>query len=355
MAKRDYYEILGVSRNATKDELKSAYRKLALKHHPDRNKSHEAEEKFKEISEAYAVLSDDDKRRQYDLYGHAGIEGRYTAEDIFRGVDFDQIFRDLGFGFGGFGSIFDMFFGNRATGFGTYAPTRGRDIEYAMDIALEEAYTGLTTEIQLPRIERCDVCGGSGASLGSQRQTCSKCKGTGHVQYRRVSGFSQFVQIVPCDSCHGEGSYIEKPCKECSGKGAVKRSRKLRVKIPAGVDTGHHLRLAGEGEANPDGGPPGDLYISIQVKPHKFFERSGDDLYCEMPITFPQATLGSEVEVLNLDGKAKLKIPAGTQSGTFLRLKGRGMPRRSRFGGKGDLYVKVQVKTPTSLTERQRE
>jgi molecular chaperone DnaJ len=346
--KKDYYEVLGVPRNATQEEIKNAYRKLALQYHPDRNKSPDAEEKFKEISEAYAVLSDEEKRRQYDMFGHAGIDGRYTREDIFRGVDFDEIFRDLGFGFSGFDSVFDWFFGRREN-----AHEKGYDLRYDLEISLEDAFKGVKTEIEIPRNEKCDVCKGTGARPGTEPKTCPKCHGTGQIQYTRTSGFARFVQITTCDKCNGRKTIVENPCKECYGSGIVKRYRKIRIDVPPGVDTGYSLRLRGEGEANAKGRNPGDLYVVINVKPHKIFKRDGDDIFYDAQIGFTQAALGSEIEVPTIDGKAKLRIPPGTQSGTIFRLKGKGMPRLRGFG-RGDELVRVIVKTPTNLTDRQR-
>lgn len=346
--KKDYYEVLEVSRNATQEEIKNAYRKLALQYHPDRNKSPDAEEKFKGISEAYAVLSDEEKRRQYDTFGHAGIDSRYTREDIFRGVDFDEIFRDLGFG--GFDSIFDMVFGRREQ----YAPERGYDLRYDLEISLEDAFKGLKTEIEIPRNEKCDICKGMGAKPGTEPKTCPKCRGTGQIQYTRTSGFARFVQITTCDKCNGRRVIIENPCKECHGKGIVKRYRKIRIDVPAGVDTGYSLRLRGEGEASVRGGKPGDLYVVMSVKPHKVFKRDGDDIFYDAQTGFTQAALGSEIEVPTIDGRARLKIPPGTQSGTVFRLNSKGMPRLRGFG-RGDELVRVTIRTPKNLTERQRK
>ena len=351
MQKRDYYEILGVSRNASKDEIKNTYRKLALQYHPDRNKAPDAEEKFKEISEAYAVLSDDEKRLQYDKFGHSGIDSRYTQEDIFRGVDFGDIFRDLGFGFGGFDTIFDMFFGGR--GRGTYGPRLGADLRYDLEISLEEVAAGVRTKLEVPRTERCPTCNGSGAEPGTSPHPCPNCQGTGQVQHTRTSGFARFVQIQPCDRCQGRGVVIDSPCPECHGSGNVQRTRKIDVRVPPGVDTGTSLRMQGEGEAGPDGGPPGDLYVIVHVRPHRYFERDGDDIVAEATINIAQAALGGEVEVATLTSKARLKIPPGTQSGTIFRLKGKGLPHMRGFGH-GDELVKVVVSIPRKLTPRQR-
>jgi molecular chaperone DnaJ len=349
MQKRDYYEILGVSRNSSKDEIKNAYRKLALQYHPDRNKAPDAEEKFKEISEAYAVLSDDEKRQQYDQLGHSGIDSRYTPEDIFRGGDFGDIFRDLGFG--GFDSIFDVFFGGR--GRQAYGPQRGADLRFDMEISLEEVANGMRTQIDVPRIERCNVCNGSGAEPGTSPQTCSNCQGTGQIQHSRTSGFARFVQIEPCDKCHGRGVIVESPCSECHGGGNVHRTRKISVRIPPGIETGTSLRMEGEGEAGPDGGPPGDLYVVVYVRSHELFERHGDDIVTNATINIAQAALGGEIEVPTLDSRATLKIPPGTQTGTIFRLKGKGLARMRGFGH-GDELVRVVVMVPKKLTSKQK-
>lgn len=351
MSKKDYYEILGVPRNATKEEIKAAYRRLALQYHPDRNKSPDAEERFKEISEAYAVLSDDEKRRQYDLYGHAGIEGRYSWDDIFGGADFEDIFRDLGFGLGGFGSIFDLFFGRRQ---GVREPKRGRDLRYDLEITLEEAARGAEKELKIPIYETCEHCGGSGAKPGTKPRPCPECKGTGQVRYESSRGFMRFVRVEACGRCGGAGTVIDFPCPSCGGSGKAKRTKRVLVQIPRGVDTGYGLRMAGMGDPGEEGSPPGDLLIFLNVKPHEIFERNGDDLLCEVRIGFSEAALGAEIEVPTLDGPAKLRIPPGTQTGTVFRLRGKGMPKLNGFG-RGDELVRVVVQTPTRLTQRQRE
>jgi len=349
--KRDYYDALGISRDATESEIRSAYRKLAFKYHPDRNKDPKAEEKFKEISEAYAILSDNEKRRQYDQFGHAGISGRYTWDDIYRGVNFDEIFRDTGFGFGGFDSIFDMFFRGTPRRRG---PVRGRDLRYDLEINLEEAAEGLSTQIEVPRSETCETCRGTGAKAGTEPRTCPDCKGTGQVRNVRASGFARFVQIMTCNKCRGNGRIIETPCNICSGTGIVRRRRKLDITIPAGVDTGSHLRLSGQGEATRGAGHPGDLYVIIHIKPHQHFKRSGNDIIYEMDIGYPQATLGTKVEVPTLKGKVELKIPRGTQPGTIFRLRGKGIPSlQSRR--KGDELVRVNLRVPKKLSKKQKE
>jgi molecular chaperone DnaJ len=354
--KRDYYEVLGVPKDATKDQVKQAYRDLALKYHPDRNKSQGAEEKFKEISEAYAVLSDDDKRAQYDRFGHAGISGRYSAEDIFRGADFDEIFRDLGFGFGGFGSIFDSLFGGRG-GFGPRrpaGPSQGRDIEHELTITLQQAAKDTEVDLEIPRRSVCENCRGSGVKPGTQPQTCPKCGGSGELRYVRNAGYTQIVQIATCDKCRGTGQIISHPCNVCNGTGVTKKHTKLEVKIPAGVDTNSVLRLTGEGEAGERGAPPGDLYVIIRVQPDDIFERRGPDILYKLPVNYSQLVLGDDVSVPTLDGIVKLSIPPGTQSGTVLRLKGRGLPKlKSR--GKGDQLVRILLRTPTKLTGEQKK
>jgi len=353
MSRRDYYEVLGVSRDASLDEIKAAYRKLALQYHPDRNKSPEAEERFKEISEAYAVLSDPEKRSQYDHFGYEGIRGRYTTEDIFRGVNFEDIFRDLGFGFA---DIFEMFFGRSPFRgrYEAYGPRRGADLRYDLEISLEDVASGLETQIQIPRNEKCPSCKGSGVEPGTQPRRCSRCGGSGQIRYGRVAGFAHFIQIQPCDLCGGRGVQIDTPCRTCRGTGVVRRLRTIRVKVPPGVDSGYMLRLKGEGEAGPNGGHAGDLYVVVHVKPHKIFEREDSDIIFEVPISFPIAALGGEVEVPTLDGKARLKIPAGTQTGSVFRLRGKGLPKIEGFG-RGDELVKVNIQTPTKLTAHQAE
>jgi molecular chaperone DnaJ len=350
--KRDYYEVLGVPKNTSKEKIKKAYRKLALKYHPDRNKSPEAEEKFKTISEAYAVLSDDEKRAQYDRFGHAGISGRYTRDDIFRGADFDSVFRDMGFGFGGFESIFDMFFGGRARR--RRGPQKGADLQYGLEISLEDAAKGLETEIEVPRSVVCEICGGSGAKPGTGSKTCPSCGGAGEVRHDRGSGFIRFTEIRTCNKCRGKGILIEDLCSDCKGSGTIRRVSKIKLKIPAGIDNGYRLRLSGEGEPGIRGGPNGDMYVSIHVRTHRLFKRRGDDLLLEAHVGFTQAALGSKIDVPTLDGKARLKIPAGTQTDTLFRLKGKGIPHLRRWG-RGNQLVRVVVRTPKNLTKRQRE
>jgi molecular chaperone DnaJ len=353
--KRDYYEVLGVSRNASKDEIKDAYRKLAMQYHPDRNKSPDAEERFKEISEAYAVLSDDEKRQQYDTLGHPGFDQRYTSEDIFRGADFDSIFRDLGFG--SFGDIFRSFFGGGFEGsFGggfRERINRGEDLVYDLEITLEEAAKGTEKEIDVPRTEKCDVCNGSGASPGTSPRTCPRCNGAGKVQHMRRSSFAMYVQVTACPTCRGKGTLIDSPCKNCRGTGLVKKRRRITVKVPIGIDEGYQLRLRGEGEMAPNGGSPGDLYVLVHILPHELFTREGENLLHVLMIGYPQAALGAEVSVPTLEGPITVKIHPGTQLGEVLRLKDKGMPRFRGYG-KGDLVIRVGISVPEKLTPQQR-
>jgi molecular chaperone DnaJ len=349
--KRDYYEVLGVSKNASKDEIKDAYRKLAMQYHPDRNKAPDAEEKFKEISEAYAALSDDEKRQQYDTLGHPGFDQRYTPEDIFRGADFDSVFRDMGFGFG---DIFRYIFGGGGFGgdFGERV-NRGQDLVYDMEITLEEAAKETEKEIEIPRTEKCDVCGGSGASPGTSPRTCPRCNGAGKVQHMRKSSFAMYVQVTPCQTCRGKGTLIDSPCRNCHGSGLVKQRRKITVNVPVGIDEGYQLRLRGEGEMAPNGGSAGDLYVLVHIVPNELFMREGDDLLYVLMISYPQAALGAEVSVPTLEGPITVKIHPGTQLGEVIRLKGKGMPRFRGYG-KGDLVIRVGISVPEKLTPQQR-
>jgi molecular chaperone DnaJ len=347
--KKDYYEVLGVAKEANEKEIKTAYRKLAMLHHPDRSDAPEAEEKFKELSEAYAVLSDPDKRQKYDQFGHAGINSQYSQEDLFRGVNFEDLLR--GFGGGGGGeSIFDMFFG----GGGRRGPARGRDLRYDVNLTLEQAASGLETNIDVPRTESCPTCHGSGAKPGTKPVTCSNCRGSGQVTRAQNTPFGQMVTSTACSKCGGRGQIITSPCSECSGAGRVHKNRKINIKIPPGVENGQHLKLRGQGDAAGPKGDNGDLYVVINILPHPRFQRMDSDLIMEMPISFTQATLGADVEVPTLNGRAKIKVPAGTQTGTVFRLRGKGMPRLQGMGA-GDLHVKVKIKTPASLTQRQKQ
>lgn len=345
MAKRDYYEILGVSKDASEADIKKAYRKLARKYHPDVNPGDkEAETKFKEAKEAYEVLADQEKRARYDQFGHAGTDpngfggfGGYGSQD-----------------FGGFGDIFDMFFGGGFGGQTRRGPRKGADLRYDLTIEFEEAAFGTEKTITIPRWETCSKCDGSGAKAGSEPQTCPKCRGTGQVAFTQRTPLGHIQTVRTCPECAGEGKIIKNPCSECHGKGKVKRERKVQIKIPAGVDTGSRLRMGGEGEAGELGGPPGDLYIYLNVKPHKLFMRHEDDVYLEHPITFVEAALGAEVEIPTLEGKVKFKIPEGVQTGTVFRLKGKGIKNVQGYG-RGDQHVQVKVITPQNLTGEQKE
>ena len=354
--KRDYYEILGVKKNATLDEIKKAYRELALRFHPDRvphEQKKEAEEKFKEISEAYAVLSDSQKRALYDQYGHSGIDQKYAYEDIFKGADFSSVFEDLaGFGLGGnifeevFSDLgFDIFGGRR--GRGSSSRRRGRDLQIAVDVTLEEVATGTEKTITLPRYEVCSTCSGSGAKPGTKKAACSQCKGSGRIVVS--SGFFQLAQT--CPKCQGEGAIITAPCPDCRGEGRAKITRKIKVKIPAGVDTDSQLRVRQEGEAGTAG--RGDLYVVINVEPHHLFQRHNNDILTEITISLPKAILGAEVDVPTLNGKVTMKVPPGTQSGKIFRLNDKGIPDL-HGRGRGDELVRVLVNIPTRLTAEQR-
>ena len=341
MSKRDYYEILGVARDATDQQIKSAYRKLAMQHHPDRNPgSAAAEEQFKEAAEAYAVLADRDKRAAYDRFGHAGVSGAGGFDpNAFAG--FEDIFGNLGdlFGFG------DVFGGRRRRG----GPQRGADLRYDLEISFEESYAGTETSIQIPREEACETCSGSGAAAGSAPEVCPQCKGSGQLRFQQ--GFLTVAR--PCATCRGTGRIISRPCQACRGAGRVGRERKLTAKIPAGIATGQRLRMYGEGEHGTAGGPAGDLYIVVHVQEHAFFHREGDDLYCELPVSFPTLALGGEVRVPLVGGEDVLKIPAGTQAGSRFKLRGKGMPNVSGRGH-GDLFVIARVAVPKKLTKEQR-
>ncbi|AKP47865.1 MULTISPECIES: molecular chaperone DnaJ [Bacillus] len=345
MSKRDYYEVLGVSKNASKDEIKRAYRKLSKKYHPDINKEPGAEEKFKEVKEAYEVLSDDQKRARYDQFGHEDPSQNQGFGGGFSGFD----------GFGGFEDIFNTFFGGGGSRRrNPNAPRAGADLQYSMSISFEEAVFGKETDIQIPKEETCDTCGGSGAKPGTKPETCPHCHGTGQISTEQNTPFGRIVNRRVCTHCDGTGQIIREKCSTCGGTGKVRKRRRIHIKIPAGIDDGQQLRVAGQGEPGVNGGPPGDLYIVFHVKPHEFFERDGDDIYCEMPLTFAQAALGDEIEVPTLHGKVKLKIPAGTQTGTKFRLRGKGAPNVHGYGV-GDQHIIVKVVTPTKLTEKQKQ
>lgn len=341
MAKRDFYEVLGVSKNADEKEIKRAYKRLAMKYHPDRNQGDkDSEIKFKEIKEAYEILSDAQKRAAYDQYGHAAFEqGGFGGQGGggFGGADFSDIFGDV------FGDIFG---GGRRQ----QRAARGSDLQYNMELTLEEAVRGVTKEIRIPTLETCDKCHGSGAKEGTSAETCSTCHGAGQVHLRQ--GF--FTVQQPCPTCHGRGKVIKEPCSKCHGDGRVERYKTLSVKIPAGVDTGDRIRLSGEGEAGEHGAPAGDLYVQVHVRQHNIFERDGNELFCEVPINFAVAALGGEIEVPTLDGRVKLKIPAETQTGKMFRMKGKGV-KSVRSSSIGDLMCRVVVETPVKLNEKQKE
>jgi molecular chaperone DnaJ len=344
MSKRDYYEVLGVSQTASEQEIKSAYRRLAVMHHPDKNPGDAAaEEKFKEAAEAYSVLSDAEQRRRYDRFGHAGVSSSAGAGGWgapgFGGIE--DILGDL-FGFG------DVFGARGGSGRRSSAQ-RGADLRYDLEISLEDAAAGMTAQLRIPRLEACEKCKGSGAAEGTQPETCQTCNGAGQVRYQQ--GF--FSVARTCSTCRGTGSVVKNPCDACKGAGRTEREKSMEVKIPAGVETGSRLRIAGEGEAGTQGGTSGDLYVVIHVGEHEHFERQGSNLYSSVPITFAQAALGSELTVQTLGGQQQVKIPAGTQTGTVFRLKGHGVPVLGGRG-RGDLFVSVTVVTPTTLTREQR-
>jgi molecular chaperone DnaJ len=340
--KRDYYEILGVQRNSGADEIKSAFRKLAKQYHPDVNKETGADEKFKEVNEAYAVLSDEQKRAAYDRYGHAAVNGGAG------GADYG--------GFGGVEDIFDAFFGG---GFGgtrgnRRAPRRGQDLRYDLTLTFDEAIAGVEKEIEITRHESCETCRGSGSEPGTQPTRCATCKGTGEVRQVRQTFLGSMVNVGTCPACRGTGEVIASPCKTCSGRGVERKTRRRTVPIPAGVNNGTQIRVTGEGEPGVNGGPQGNLYIVIGVQAHKFFRRREDDIFLEVAVSMAQAALGGEVQVLTPYGTDKLKLPSGTQSGTIFTLRGKGAPRPQR-GGKGDLYVIVNVTTPSHLSHEQKK
>ena len=341
--KRDYYDILGVSKSATDDELKKAYRKLAMKHHPDRNPDNpEAEARFKEAKEAYEMLSDPARREAYDRYGHAGVDPNAGG---FAG----------GQGFGGFADVFgdifgDIFGGQRGGGGGRNQVYRGADLRYAMEITLEQAAAGHTTEIRVPGWEHCETCHGSGAKPGTQPTVCKSCGGQGAVRVQQ--GFFSIQQT--CPTCRGSGKVIPDPCTACDGIGRIKKSKTLEVKVPAGIDDGMRIRSTGNGEPGINGGPPGDLYVEIRVREHAVFQRDGDDLHCEVPVSMTTAALGGNVEIPTLDGGAEIELPEGTQTGKQFRLRGKGI-RGLRSSYPGDLYAHVVVETPVRLTDRQKE
>ncbi len=350
---RDYYEILGVPRNASQEDIKKAYRKLVRQYHPDLNKDDpEAERKFKEINEAYEVLSDPEKRAKYDKYGR--VDGDFTQPPG-GGFDFD-FGRGFDFGFDPFEDIFERFFGTRFRSRSEdLGPKRGADLEMPLDITLEEAFRGGDKEISVPRWRVCSTCGGTGAAPGTSPRTCPYCRGTGRIEDRRSSIFGEFISVRTCPHCGGKGTVIDRFCSTCSGSGRVREWRKIIVNIPRGVETGTRLRIPGEGELGERGGPPGDLFLVINVKPHSLFERRGTDLYYRLRLSFPELALGTNVEVPTIDGEpASLKIPPGTQVGEVFKIPKRGMPRLDGKG-RGHLFVEIGMEVPSKLTERQRD
>jgi molecular chaperone DnaJ len=343
MAKRDYYDVLGIQKNVSKDDVKKAYRKLAVQYHPDKNPGNkEAEEKFKEATEAYEILGDDQKRQAYDQFGFAGVESMHGSQD------FSQTFRGFEDIFGDFSGIFDTFFGGggrRNSG----GPKQGANLRYDIEISFKDAVFGTKAEIQYTHNDSCNVCKGSGAASGTSRKVCPTCQGSGQV--RRSSGF--FSVASTCHSCNGEGYIIEKPCHECGGTGTLKKRLKVMVTIPPGFENGRRIVIPRQGDAGPSGGPPGDLYVYVRVRPHEHFERQDLDIYCAVPVSITQASLGAEIQVSTLDGKTiKVKIPAGTQNGKMLRIRDEGVPSGR---GRGCLYIKLMVQIPAKLSKRGKE
>ncbi len=343
MAQRDYYEVLGVQRGASADELKSAFRSLARQYHPDVNKAEDAEERFKEINEAYAVLSDPEKRAAYDRYGHAGLNGMGGMPD-FSTMDFSDIFEELfGFGMGGMGS-------RRARN----SPRRGADLNYTLSLTFEESVFGVEKEVEITRDEACSHCRGSGAEPGTSPQRCNTCGGRGEVRQVRQTILGSMVQVTTCPTCNGSGEVIATPCKTCRGRGLERKTVKRTVNVPAGIDNGQQIRLAGEGQPGAFGGPNGNLYLEVQVKPHKFFHRKQDDIWLNLNINVAQAALGADVEIPTIDGEVKLTIPPGTQPGKVFTVKGKGVPHL-RSNGRGDQQVLVNVEVPSRLSPEQRK
>ncbi|MGQ0606828.1 MAG: molecular chaperone DnaJ [Candidatus Nitrosotenuis sp.] len=350
-AKRDYYEVLGVSKSDSLDNIKSQYRKLALKFHPDRNKSPEAAEHFKEISEAYAVLSDSEKKKLYDQYGHAGVEGKYSTEDIFSGArgNFDEVFSN--FGSGGFDSIFESLFG-RGGGFGGFSRQRGQDLLHEISVTLDDVFRGKKLDIDIKKNIDCNGCYGSGCAQGTKPETCSNCRGQGQVRVTRNMGFSTFVTVQPCTKCHGEGKFISKPCSSCNGTGKTRGTKHLSFDLPAGIDNGDYV-ITGEGESIPHG-QSGDLIIRVRVKPHQHFKRDGADIFYDAKISIVDACLGKTIEIPTLEKPEKLKVEEGTQPNTISKLKGKGLPNMNSRG-RGDQYVRLIIDIPTKLNKQQKE
>ena len=353
--KRDYYEVLGVQKGVTEEEIKKAYKKMARKYHPDLNPGDkDAEEKFKEVNEAYEVLSDSEKKARYDQFGFAGVDPNFGAGTGGWGGGAGG----AGFDFGDLGDIFGSFFGG---GFGggqarrnPNAPQRGESIRMNLTISFEEAAFGCEKELELDRYESCETCRGSGAAPGTSPETCPDCGGSGVVQTRRQTPMGVFASTAPCSRCGGRGKIIKEPCKDCRGSGMVRRRRKIQASVPAGIDNGQTISIRGQGHAGKNGGPAGDLLVTITVRPHELFRREGTSVLCEAPITFPQAVLGAELEIPTIDGKVKYDIPEGTQSGTTFRLKGKGIPALNGRG-RGDQYVTVYIETPRNLNREQKE
>jgi molecular chaperone DnaJ len=343
MAKEDFYKTLGVERNASEADIKKAYRRLAMKHHPDRNPDKSAEAKFKEAKEAYEILSDAQKRAAYDQFGHAGVDHAAGGAGGFHSARGGGNFADI------FGDVFGDIFGG-ARGRGGAQVFRGTDLRYSLELSLEDAVRGTEVRIRVPAMETCETCKGSGAKVGTSPTICRTC--AGHGQVRMQQGFFSIQQT--CPNCHGSGKTITDPCPACHGAGRVQHTKTLSVKVPAGVDEGDQIRLAGEGEAGENGGPSGDLYVQVRLKPHSLFKRQQDDLYCEMPVSFATSVLGGDLEVPTLDGRASIKVPAGTQSEKMFRLRGKGV-RNVRNGQVGDLYCRISVETPVNLTAKQKE
>jgi molecular chaperone DnaJ len=342
--KRDYYEILGVAREASDDEIKRAFRRLAQQHHPDIDGSDGAEGRFKEVNEAYRVLSDRQRRTAYDMFGHAGVDASMAGGG----------FEGFGGGFGPFGDIFDAFFGGQPGGRQRSRVIAGADLRYDLHIEFAEAMSGVTREISFPTLVTCTVCEGSGGEPGSAPERCPECNGTGEKRRVAQTILGQMVNIVACPRCHGEGQIVSSPCHACHGDGRVREQRELQVEIPAGIDSGQRIALEGQGEAGPRGGPPGDLYVAVSVAEHPELLRRGTELYHELPVTFAQAALGATLQVPTIEGSADLPVPPGTQSGTELKLRGKGVPRL-RGGGAGDLHVIVTVVVPGKVSRRERE
>ncbi len=357
MAERDYYELLGVTREASPDDIKKAYRRLAKKYHPDISKDGTSAEKFKEVAEAYEVLSDPEKRAQYDRFGHVGPE---------QGFDFDirdfrrarEAFEEFGFGTA-WDDLFSMFFGEGMRTAGTRVQKRtraqrGEDLEYRLRLTLEDAAQGTRVKVTVPRYVPCEHCRGTGREPGSSVQVCPTCHGRGQIEHRRRTMLGSFINVMTCNQCEGTGQIVQNPCRKCDSQGRIWEQSRITIQVPPGVDTGSRLRLSGEGNSGVNGGPPGDLYIVVELAPHNTFTRKGDDLYCEIPITFTQAALGAKIKVPTLYGQEELSIPAGTQSGETFVLRGQGIPHL-KGQGRGDQYVMIKVVTPKNLTRRQRQ